>query len=107
LGYQDFMARKIDPLRSAIQEAVRSAVADAARDAERKTRQEARRQEREADAELAAANPQAALRERLSRIEGLLTGLKERHQQQGDALAGRLAETLEQERAEILAKLSL
>jgi hypothetical protein len=35
----------------------------------------------------------------LSQIEGLLTGLKQRHQQQGDALAGRLAETLEQERA--------
>jgi hypothetical protein len=99
------MARKIDPLRSAIHEAVRGAVANEVRDAERKARKEARRQEREADTALAAVDPQSALRERLSQIEGLLTGLKQRYQQQGDALAGRLAETLEQERAEILRKL--
>jgi hypothetical protein len=100
------MARKIDPYRAAIQAAVRGAVADEARDAQRKSRQEARRQEREADSALAAVDPQSALRERLSQIEGLLTGLKQRHQQHGDALAGRLAETLDQERVEILAKLS-
>jgi hypothetical protein len=105
VGYQDFMARKPDPLRSAIQEAVRGAVADEARAAERKARREARRQEREADTALAAADPQAPLRERLDQLEGLLTGLRQRRQQ-GDALAGRLAETLEQERAEIVKKLS-
>src|SRR5262245_20938489 len=98
------MARKIDPLRTAIDEAVRGAAAAEARDAERKARREARRQERGADTALAAADPQAGLRERLTQVEGLLTGLKQRHQQ-GDALAGRLAETLEQERAEILRKL--
>jgi hypothetical protein len=100
------MARKkIDPLRSVIQDAVRGAIADEARTAERKVRQEARRQEREADASLAAADPQAALRERLSQIDGQLEGLKRTHQQRGDALAGRLVETLERERAGILAKL--
>ena len=98
------MARKIDPLRSAIHDAVRGAAADEARDAERKARKEARRQEREADSALAQADPHAAMRERLIQVEGLLTGLKQRHQQ-GDALAGRLAETLEQERATILRKL--
>ena len=106
VGYQSFMARKIDPLRSVIHDAVRGAVADEARDAERKARKEARRQEREADTALAAADPHAALRERLSQIEGLLTGLNQRYQQQGDALAGRLVETLGQERVEILKKLS-
>jgi hypothetical protein len=99
------MARKINPLRSAIQEAVRGAIADEARAAERKARQEARRQEREADATLAAADPQAALRERLSQIDGQLAKLKRMHQQKGDAVAGRLTETLERERAEIAAKL--
>jgi hypothetical protein len=99
------MARKDNPLRSAIQEAVRGAIADEARAAERKVRQEARRQEREADAAIAAADPQAALQERLSQVEGQLTGLKRMHQEKGDALAGRLIETLERQRAEILAKL--
>lgn len=99
------MARKIDPFRSAIQEAVRGAIADDARAVERKARQDARRQEREADASLAAADPQAALRERLGQIEGQLPGLKQIHQQKGDALAGRLIETLELERAKLLAKL--
>ncbi len=100
------MAKKVDPLRSVIQDAVRGAIADEARAAERKTRQEARRQEREADATLAAADPQAALRERLGQIETQLAGLKQMHQQKGDALAGRLIETLERERAAVLAKLS-
>ena len=99
------MARKIDPIRSAIQEAVRDAVTNESRAAERKARQLAQRQEREADAALAAADPHAALRERLTQIEGQLPGLKQRHQQ-GDALAGRLTETLEQERANLLKKLS-
>ena len=63
------MPRKTDPLRSAIQEAVRVAIADDARAVDRKARQEARRQEREADALLAAADPQVALRERLNQIE--------------------------------------
>jgi hypothetical protein len=98
------MARKINPLRSVIQDAVRGAIADEARAAERKARKEAQRQEREADAALAAADPQAMLRERLSQIDGQLAGLK-RMQQKGDALAGRLTETLERERAGILAKL--
>jgi hypothetical protein len=100
------MARKIDPLRSAIHEAVRGAVADEARAAERKVRQEARRQEREADAALAAADSQAPLRERLSQLDTQLAGLKQMHQQKGDALAGRLIETLERQRTELLAKLS-
>ena len=99
------MARKINPLRSAIQEAVRGAIADEARAAERKVRQEARREEREADAALAAADSQAPLRERLSQVEGQLAGLKRMHQQNGDALAGRLIETLERQRAELLVKL--
>jgi uncharacterized protein (DUF2342 family) len=99
------MARKIDPIRSAIQEAVRDAVASEVRAEERKVRQQARRQEREADAELAAADPQSALKERLAQIEGQLPGLKQRSQQ-GDALASRLTETLEQERAKLIAKLS-
>jgi hypothetical protein len=106
LRYQGFMARKIDPLRSVIQEAVRGAIADEARAAERKVRQEARRQEREADSALAAADSQAPLRERLSQVEGQLEGLKRMHQQKGDALAGRLIETLERERTTLLAKLS-
>src|SRR5262245_43287285 len=98
------MARKFDPLRAAVQDAVRDAVAGEARAAERKARQDALRQEREADAALAAADPQAELRERLMKIEEQLPGLKKRHQQ-GDALAGRLTETLEQERVKLLAKL--
>ncbi len=100
------MAKKINPIRSAIQEAVRGAIADEARAAERKARQEARRQEREADAALAAADPQEALRERLGQIDGQLAELKRLHQQKGDALAGRLIETMERERAELLRKLS-
>ena len=100
------MARKIDPIRSAIQEAVRGAIADEARAAERKARQDARRQEREADAALAAEDPQQALRDRLGQIDGQLDELKRLHQQKGDALAGRLIETLERERAELLRKLS-
>ena len=99
------MARKVDPLRSVIQDAVRGAIADEARAVERKARQEARRQEREADATLAAADPQAAIRERLAQIDGQLEGLKQMHQKRGDALAGRLIETLERERAALLAKL--
>jgi hypothetical protein len=98
------MARKPDPLRSVIQDAVRGAIADEARAAERKVRQEARRQEREADATIAGADPQAALRERLSQIDAQLDGLKQ-HQRKGDALAARLTETLERERAAVLAKL--
>jgi len=98
------MARKVDPLRSVIHDAVRGAVADEARAAERKARQTARRQEREADAALAAADPQMALRERLTQVEAQLADLKRRHQQ-GDALAGRLTETLERERATLRAKL--
>jgi hypothetical protein len=105
LSYQDVMARKIDPLRSAIHEAVRGAIADEARATERKARQEARRQEREADAALAAADSQAGVRERLSQIEGQLAGLKQMHQQKGDALAGRLIETLERQRTDLLVKL--
>jgi hypothetical protein len=99
------MARKPDPLRSAIQDAVRGAIADEARAAERKVRQEARRQEREADAALAASDPQAALRERLSQIEVQLLGLKEMHEKKGDALAGRLVQRLEHERTELQKKL--
>jgi hypothetical protein len=99
------MARKPDPLRAVIQDAVRGAIADEARAVERKARQDARRQEREADAALAAADPQAALRERLLQVEDQLAGLKQIHQQKGDALAGRLVETLERERAGLLAKL--
>jgi hypothetical protein len=99
------MARKIDPLRSAIQDAVRGAISDEARAAERKVRKEARRQEREADAALAAADAQAALRERLIQIETQLVGLKEMHQKNGDALAGRLVQRLEQERTELQLKL--
>ena len=98
------MARKPDPLRSAIHDAVRGAIADEARAAERKVRQEARRQEREADAALAAADPQAALRERLDQLDTQLAGLRVQ-QQKGDALAGRLIETLERERSGLLAKL--
>jgi len=101
------MARKVDPLRSVIQDAVRGAIADEARAAERKVRQEARRQEREADATLAAADPQSALRERLIQLDAQLEGLKRTHQQKGDALAGRLVETLERERAGLLAKLGI
>jgi hypothetical protein len=99
------MARKPNPLHSAIQEVVRGAVANEQRAAERKVRQEARRQEREADAALAAANPQAALQERLGQIEEQLAGLKQAHQQKGDALAGRLVQTLELERTQLLSKL--
>src|SRR4051812_10674085 len=70
--------------------------------AELKAHQEARRREREAGARLAAADPQASLRERLSQIDGqLLHRLKHMQQQKGDAVARRL----ERERAEILAKL--
>ena len=100
------MARKIDPIRSAIQEAVRSAIADEARADKRKAGRDALRQEREADAALAAEDPQQALRDRLSQIDGQLDELKRLHQQKGDALAGRLTETLERERAELLLKLS-
>jgi hypothetical protein len=100
-----FMARKPNPLHSAIQGVVRDAVANDMRAAERKARQEARRQEREADAALAAADPQAALRERLAQVEDQLEGLKRVHQQKGDALAGRLVQTLELERTQLLSKL--
>src|ERR1700744_1606906 len=99
------MARKDTPFRSAVHDAVRDAIADEARSAERKARQDARRQEREADAMLASADPQAALRERLAQIDGQLVGLKQMHQQKGDALAGRLIQTLEQERTNLMAKL--
>ncbi len=105
LRYDVFMPRKPNPLHSAIQEAVRGAIADDARAVERKARQEARRQEREADAALAKADPQAPQRERLSQIDEQLAGLRQAHQQKGDALAGRLIETLERERAQLLAKL--
>ena len=98
------MARKPDPLQSAIQAAVRDAIADDARAVERKARQAARRQEREADAALAAADPQAALRERLLQIDDQLERLKQA-QRKGDALAARLIETLERERSQLLAKL--
>jgi hypothetical protein len=100
------MARKPNPLQSAIQEVVRGAIANDLRATERKARQEARRQEREADAALAAADPQAALRERLAQVEEQLAGLKRAHQQKGDALAGRLVQTLETEKAQLLSKLS-
>ena len=105
LRYHDFMPRKPDPLRSAIQEAVRGAIADDARAVDRKARQKARRQEREADAMLAAADPQAALRERLNQIEGQLAELKRLHEHKGDALAGRIIQTLERERADLRVKL--
>lgn len=88
-----------------MQEAVRGAIANDARAVERKARQEARKQEREADAALAAADPQAAHRERLTQIEEQLAGLKQVHQKKGDALAGRLVQTLELERAQLLSKL--
>jgi len=104
LRYDESMARKPDPLRSAIQAAVRDAIADDARAVERKARQAARRQEREADAALAAADPQAALRERLLQLDEQLERLKQA-QRKGDALAGRLIETLERERSQLLAKL--
>jgi hypothetical protein len=100
------MTRKTNPLQSAIQEVVRGAIATEERAAARKARQEARRQEREADAALAAADPQAALRERLTQVEDQLAGLKRVHQQKGDALAGRLVQTLELEKAQLLSKLS-
>jgi hypothetical protein len=100
------MARKTNPLQSAIQEVVRGAIANDVRATERKARQEARRQEREADAALAAADPQATLRERLAQVDEQLAGLKRVHQQKGDALAGRLVQTLEIERAQLLSKLS-
>ena len=99
------MARKPNPLQSAIQEVVRGAIANDQRATERKARQDARRQEREADAALAAADPQAALRERLTQIEAQLEGLKQVHQKKGDALAGRLVQTLELERAQLLSKM--
>jgi hypothetical protein len=99
------MARKTNPLHSALQEVVRGAIANDQRAAERKARQEARRQEREADAALAASDPQAALRERLTQVEAQLEGLKRVHQQKGDALAGRLVQTLELERTQLLSKL--
>jgi hypothetical protein len=99
------MARKPNPLHSALQEVVRGAIANDARAAERKVRQEARRQEREADAALAAADPQAALRARLTQIEEQLPGLKQAHQKNGDPLAGRLVQTLELEKAQLLSKL--
>jgi hypothetical protein len=99
------MARKTNPLQSAIQEVVRGAIENDQRAAERKARQDARRQEREADAALAAADPQAALRERLTQIEAQLAGLKQVHQKKGDALAGRLVQTLELERAQLLSKM--
>ena len=105
LRYDDFMPRKPNPLQSALQEAVRGAIADDARAVERKARQEARRQEREADAALAATDPLSGLRERLNQIEEQLAGLKRAHQQKGDALAARLIETLERERALIFVKL--
>jgi hypothetical protein len=100
------MARKTNPLQSALQEVVRGAIADDVRAMERKARQEARRQEREADAALAAADPQAALRERLIQVEAQLVELKRLHQQKGDALAGRLVQTLELERTQLLSKLN-
>jgi hypothetical protein len=100
------MARKTNPLQSAIQEVVRGAIANDERATARKARQEARRQEREADAALAAADPKAALRERLTQVEDQLAGLKRVHQQKGDALAGRLVQTLELEKAQLLSKLS-
>ena len=99
------MARKNNPIQSAIQEVVRGAIANDLRAVERKARQEARRQEREADDALAAADPQAALRERLTQIEAQLAGLKQVHQEKGDALAGRLVQTLELEKAQLLSKL--
>src|SRR3954469_22100563 len=99
------MARKTNPLQSALQEVVRGAIANDARATERKARQEARSQERQADAALAAADPQAAHRERLAQIEEQLIGLKQVHQQKGDALAGRLIQTLELERTRLLSKL--
>jgi hypothetical protein len=105
LRYDDCMPRKPNPLQSALQEAVRGAIADDARAVERKARQEARRQEREADAALAATDPLSGLRERLNQIEEQLAGLKRAHQQKGDALAARLIETLERERALIFVKL--
>lgn len=98
------MARKPNPYQSAIQEVVRAAIADDARAGARKARQEARRQEREADAALAKSDPQAKLRERVAQIDEQLVGLKQAHRR-GDALAGRLIETLERERAQLLAKL--
>jgi hypothetical protein len=104
LRYDEFMARKPNPLQSAIQAAVRDAIADDARAVERKARQAARRQEREADAALAAADPQAAQRERLLQIDEQLERLKQA-QRKGDALAGRLIETLERERSQLMAKL--
>jgi len=88
-----------------MQEVVRGAIANEERATERKARQEARRQEREADAALAAADPQAALRERLAQIDQQLDGLRQVHQQKGDALAGRLIQTLELERTQLLSKL--
>jgi hypothetical protein len=99
------MARKPNPLESALQDVVRGAIANEDRAAARKAREDARRQEREADAALAAADPQAAMRERLTQIEAQLAGLKLAHQQKGDALAGRLVQTLELERTQLLSRL--
>jgi len=92
-------------MHAAIKDAVRDAIADEARAASRKAGQEARRQERVADAALAAADPLQPLRERLGQIEEQLAGLKRMHRNHGDGLAGRLIETLERERNELLAKI--
>jgi hypothetical protein len=105
IALSGIMARKPNPLESALQDVVRGAIANEDRAAARKAREDARRQEREADAALAAADPQAAMRERLTQIEAQLAGLKLAHQQKGDALAGRLVQTLELERTQLLSRL--
>ena len=72
--------------------------------AERRAKAAARRQERIAEAAVAAPDPLAPLQERLAKIEEQLTTLQTRRRQ-GDVFAGRLIETLERERKDVLAKL--
>lgn len=67
---------------------------------DRQARQPARRRRRATIA--ATRHSMDDLRERLAEIEARLPDLRRLHEQQGDALAGRLFATLERERADIL-----
>jgi hypothetical protein len=49
--------------------------------------------------------PVVRMRARLDELSSRITDLKHRHQNQGDAMAGRLARTLEAEEADIQATL--
>jgi uncharacterized protein (DUF2342 family) len=94
--------RSKNPMHQAIKEAVADAIALEDQAAERRLRAEARRRE------AAAAPPRDPLdasRTRLAEIEARLPDLRRIHQAKGDALAGRLIETLEHERKALLLKI--